>query len=191
MLISAFTKSNLTDKWLFFKKFMQNPRDVGSIIPSSNSLTQKMMEPIPWNHVHTLVELGAGTGVFTRAIYDLIRPDCQVAVFEKEEEMKDLLKREFDGFHTFPNALELKSCLNSIGIVRADCIISGLPFANFSPAEREKIILQVRELLDRKGVFITFQYSLQMRTMLQAAFDEVSISIVPLNIPPAFVYVCK
>ncbi|MGG1659225.1 class I SAM-dependent methyltransferase [Brevibacillus sp. NRS-1366] len=191
MLAKTFMKSKTIDKWLFLKKFFQNPRDVGSIIPSSNSLTQKMMEHVPWNHVHTLVELGAGTGVFTQAIYDLIRPDAKVAVFEKEEEMRELLKREFDGFHMFTNALELKDSLSSIGVAHADCIVSGLPFANFSRSDREKIIRQVCETLCEGGLFITFQYSLQMKTMLQAAFNEVSISLVPWNIPPAFVYICK
>ncbi|WP_159888140.1 class I SAM-dependent methyltransferase [Paenibacillus puerhi] len=191
MLANTFIKSKITDRWLFLNKFIQNPHDVGSIVPSSNSLTQKMLEPVPWNHVHTLVELGAGTGVFTQAIYVLVRPDCQVAVFEKEEEMRELLKREFGGFHIFPNALELKDSLSSIGVAQADCIVSGLPFANFSHADREKIIRQVRETLSEDGLFITFQYSLQMKTMLQAAFDEVSISLVLWNIPPAFVYICK
>ncbi|MFE4571753.1 class I SAM-dependent methyltransferase [Paenibacillus chitinolyticus] len=191
MLTNTFTKTKITDRWRFLKKFIQNPHDVGSIVPSSNRLTQKMLEPVPWNHVRTLVELGAGTGVFTQMIYDLVRPDCQVAVFEKEEEMRELLKREFCGFHMFSNALELKDSLSSIGADRVDCIVSGLPFANFSQAEREKIIRQVRETLREDGLFITFQYSLQMKTMLEAAFDEVSISLVPWNIPPAFVYTCK
>ncbi|TDF97062.1 class I SAM-dependent methyltransferase [Paenibacillus piri] len=191
MLANAFTKSKITDKWLFLKKFIQNPRDVGSIIPSSHNLTQKMLEPIPWNHVRTLVELGAGTGVFTQSICELVRPDCQVAVFEKEEEMRESLKREFGGFHIFPNALELEISLSSIGVTRADCIVSGLPFANFSQTDREKIIRQVRKTLSAGGMFITFQYSLQMKSMLQHAFNEVSITFVPWNMPPAFVYICK
>lgn len=39
--------------------------------------------------------------------------------------------------------------------------------------------------------FVAFQYSLQMKNMLNNYFDKVTIDFVPLNMPPAFVYYCE
>ncbi|CAG7629243.1 class I SAM-dependent methyltransferase [Paenibacillus allorhizosphaerae] len=191
MLSDTSVKSSAAGKWMFLKKFIQNPRDVGSIIPSSNRLTNKMLEPIPWDQARNVVELGAGTGIFTKAIYELARPDCKVAIFEKEDEMRSQLLEMYKGFYFCKNALDLQACLPKIGMAKADCIISGLPFANFAQSDREQIIRQVHDSLSDDGIFVTFQYSLQMKKMLQSAFAHVSVSFVAWNMPPAFVYVCR
>ena len=191
MLSEPSVKTSAAGKWMFLKKFMQNPRDVGSIIPSSNRLTHKMLEPIAWDRVRSIVELGAGTGIFTKAIYELARPDCKVAIFEKDDEMRSQLLQAFKGFYFCKNALDLQSCLPKIGMAKADCIVSGLPFANFARSDRDQIIRQAHDSLSDDGVFVTFQYSLQMRKSLQRAFAQVSVSFVAWNMPPAFVYVCR
>jgi len=41
------------------------------------------------------------------------------------------------------------------------------------------------------GLFIAFQYSQQMKKLLGEHFSIEKIEFVPLNIPPAFVYVCR
>jgi len=52
----------------FLYKFIQKPKEIGSIVPSSSFLTKKMLMNLPWDHIETIVELGAGTGVFTKFI---------------------------------------------------------------------------------------------------------------------------
>jgi len=176
---------------LFLRKFFENPAEVGSITPSSTYLTDKMLAPVAWNEARNIVELGAGTGVFTQAIHKSVRRDCTVAVFEKEAEMRKQLAGRFPDFHLFENALDLRLSLDRIGMEKADAIVSGLPFANFYPLDREQIITQVKQCLKKDGMFITFQYSLQMKAMLESHFRQVTIQFVPLNIPPAFVYICQ
>ncbi|MFE5321347.1 class I SAM-dependent methyltransferase [Paenibacillus sp. NPDC056579] len=191
MAFPSSIKTTISDKLLFLRKFIQNPADVGSVIPSSSSLTLKMMESVPWNQVRNVVELGAGTGVFTQAMYELARPDCRVAVFEKDAEMRRQLIKQYSDFHILEDAMDLRLSLTGIGMEKADCIISGLPFANFYPLDREQIIRQVKESLSDDGMFITFQYSLQMKRMLEQHFRTVRIAFVPWNVPPAFVYICQ
>ena len=72
-----------------------------------------------------------------------------------------------------------------------DGVISGLPFANFPPSLRDLILDNVRSALKPQGKFIAFQYSLRLKSRLEKRFEKVTTSLVPLNVPPAFVHVCE
>jgi len=74
---------------------------------------------------------------------------------------------------------------------QVDVIISGLPFAVLPQSLRDEILTGVYRALKPNGIFVTFQYSLQMKKQLVKLFDSVDLSFVPLNIPPAFVYRCQ
>lgn len=176
---------------LFLYKFLQSPRNIGSIVPSSSFLAQKIMEPINWDEIDTIVELGAGVGAFTDYIDRHKKASTQAVIVEKDEEMLEILKTTYSSFHFASEAKKLDIILEQLGISEVDCIISGLPFANFSPEYREIIIQTVFRSLKQGGLFIAFQYSLQMKAMLKQCFSEVGVHFVPFNIPPAFVYRCK
>lgn len=178
-------------KVVFLQKFLSNPRQVGSITPSSQQLTRQMMAPIDWSRIRHVIELGAGTGVFTKAIARRIAPGCQVAVFEKDDDMRRALQEIHTEFHFFNDALKLSRNMRSLGWKHADCMISGLPFANFSPDMRETIVSQIKGCLHEGGMFVCFQYSLQMKSLLRQHFRQVRIGFVAWNAPPAFVYVCS
>ncbi|MDQ1913197.1 methyltransferase [Paenibacillus sp. GD4] len=191
MSLHSTLTSRLSDKVMFFQKFLRSPRDVGSLIPSSTALTEKMLEPVDWANVRAMAELGAGTGVFTRAIHVRKHPECKVLVCEKDAGMRSQLREKYDGLYFYHDAQKMLQGLSRYGMDRLDCVVSGLPFANFPAEMRERIISQVKQSLTEDGVFIAFQYSLQMKRLLTSCFDEVSIGFVPWNIPPAFVYVCR
>jgi len=76
-------------------------------------------------------------------------------------------------------------------IEQLDCIFSGLPFFNFESELRKTLVAQIVQALKPGGLFIAFQYSLQMKKILSEHFIIETIPFVPLNIPPAFVYVCR
>lgn len=182
---------NLSDKIIFLSKFIESPFKVGSITPSSRFLAKKMLEPIDWENVRAVAELGAGTGAFTRHIHTVKSPNCKVAVFEKDDEMREQLYTKYPDLKYFEDALNLSENVQSIGISSLDAVVSGLPFALFEESDRETIINEVIHSLKPDGTFVTFQYSLQMKTLLSRKFSHVYISFVPLNLPPAFVYVCR
>jgi phospholipid N-methyltransferase len=179
------------DRLLFFHKFLHSPKTIGSITPSSSFLTKKMMEKIPWNQLDVIVELGAGTGVFTDYISQHKKASTKVVVIEKDSQLRSKLQDTYPTFFFGADAENLAQILKKLNIPQADCIISGLPFANFSPKLRAEIMQAVCQSLKPGGLFIAFQYSLQMKNMLKQHFRHVDICFVPLNIPPAFVYTCK
>lgn len=167
------------------------PGKIGSITPSSSFLSSKMLSALSWEHLDTIVELGAGTGVFTKYIAAHKKKSCKVFVIERDFVMRKTLRNDYPEFHYGSKAEKLSWLLHKNNVTQVDCVISGLPFAAFSEPLRAAIMTEVYHSLKPGGVFVAFQYSLQMRTMLKTYFREVRIDFVPLNMPPAFVYSCE
>src|SRR5512138_3251456 len=57
-------------KWQFLRGFLKHPVMVGSVIPSSRILIDKMLKPVDWSACRLFVEYGPGVGTFTRPILD-------------------------------------------------------------------------------------------------------------------------
>ncbi|APR79062.1 Ribosomal RNA adenine dimethylase [Minicystis rosea] len=174
----------------FFWKFLRAPSVVGSLTPSSRFLADRIARHVPWTRVASVAELGAGTGVITRRIRDRCRSGCRVAVFEHDAPMRARLAQAFPEFTHHADAAHLATTLQRLDLPALDCVISGLPLAIFPRDTRARVLDQVVAALAPGGVFVAFQYSLQLRASLRGLFRHVEIELVPLNLPPAFVYVC-
>ena len=181
----------LASRSIFLRKFFYEPDKIGSVTPSSSYLTKKMLADLPWERLKVVVELGAGTGVFTEYIAQHKRADCQVIVIEQDKVMLERLERRFPDFLFGRQAENLTYILEKYALPQADCIISGLPFALFSPDLRERILSKVKASLKSEGQFIAFQYSLQMYRSFRKIFTEIKLGWELRNFPPAFVYYCK
>ncbi|MED1947678.1 MULTISPECIES: class I SAM-dependent methyltransferase [Brevibacillus] len=191
MMIDCHHPSSMKDRLMFFYNFLRSPGQVGSITPSSRALCKQMVAPIDWEQAHTIVELGAGTGIFTKWIEQKKKTEAVLVSFEKETKMRKRLEPLFPDVRFHEDAVDLDRVLTEAGLGKADCILSGLPFANFPQELRDQIMDQVYHALKPGGVFVAFQYSLQMKKQLSSVFEQVSVKMVPLNLPPAFVYICR
>ena len=67
-------------RWQFLRGFFKHPKMVGSIIPSSRILIERMLGPVDWENTRLFVEYGPGVGTFTRPILDLLGPDAKLLV---------------------------------------------------------------------------------------------------------------
>ena len=52
----------------FLNEFIKHPKHTGAIAPSSKILAKKMVDVIDFNRAKCIVELGPGTGAFTKEI---------------------------------------------------------------------------------------------------------------------------
>jgi len=185
------------EKWLFLQKFVVNPKEIGSITPSSKSLAHRMLNEVEWDAVHCMGELGAGTGAITAHLADIVvqKKDSvdrmNVFIFEKDKELRNRLIAAYPEFHVAEDALHLRTEARRYNLAAYDCIISGLPFFNFSPLLRHQLMKEIYQSLRPGGQFIAFQYSLQMKRELSRYFEVEKIKFVAMNIPPACVYVCR
>lgn len=148
------------------------------------------MREVDWAKARVIVELGPGTGVFTRAILQKKRPDATFFLVERDPQFQKILHSRFPGLKVYEEAVDLSQYLHDMNVAKSDVIISGLPFAIFPEELRAGILDAVVTSLAPGGVFITFQYSLQLKDELEQRFEKVSIGFTPLNIPPAFIYTC-
>ncbi|MBB6673924.1 class I SAM-dependent methyltransferase [Cohnella nanjingensis] len=181
----------IKERWLFMKKFLENPKQVGSLTPSSVYLARSMAGAVQWNEVRAFAELGAGTGAITRCLDKMRYDDTAGYLFEKNPAMRRRLAEAYPHFRCHADALEMSELLRREGVPAFDCIFSGLPFFNFEQRLRDQLLSQVRQSLAPDGQFVAFQYSLQMRKQFARHFDVQALRFVPINFPPAFVYVCR
>ena len=176
---------------VFLRRFIAEPGRVGSVIPSSRFLCERMLSSVNWASTDVILELGPGTGAFTQTIYQNINPDTDYVLVERDSQFRSILQSRFPDLPVREEATRLGQYLEEMELGKADVIISGLPFANFPQELRTAILDEVQKVLKPGGLFITFQYSLQLQAELQARFPWVETDFTLLNIPPAFIYTCR
>ena len=191
-LIKKIKKLNLRVKEsaIFLKRFVKKPRQIGSVTPSSRFLTRAVMSKIKWDDASSIAELGAGTGVFTRAIVRNLKPDGKLFVFELDPTMKNMIKNEHPDLAVYDDATELHRIICEQGVGRLDYVVSSLPFAVLPPRVSVAVVDAVNKSLKPGGKFIAYQYSKSMKNHFEKRFESVKMSFVWRNVPPAFVYEC-
>ncbi|MBD1372098.1 phospholipid methyltransferase [Hazenella sp. IB182357] len=182
--------SQLHNHMRFFSAFLKYPRIIGSVAPSSSFLTNEMFKFVNWHKTNTIVELGAGTGVFTERINTCKSSQCTAMIFEFDNHLRGNLQDRFKELFFYSNAKLLMTTLKQNNISSVDVIISGLPFTNFSNQETSEILYNVHQTLRSGGLFVAFQYYPTIYTQLNQVFNQVTMSHIKLNFPPAFVYTC-
>lgn len=182
--------------WTFFRQWLKNPRAMASFAPSGRQLTRLMVAQLPAGARH-IVELGAGTGVFTHALLEQgIAPD-ELLVVELNEELARLLQQQFPRSAIVNgDACDLAGIVARQGFADAggiDAVISGLGFLAMPRALQKQILQAVFSVLGPKGPLIQFTYG-PSNPLPRDLLDELGLSvrragIALLNVPPAAVYV--
>ena len=184
----------MKDSLLILSHFIKNPKEVGSLAPSSKFLTRKIVTKIDFKKSKNIVELGPGLGTFTKAILNNAGTSTRVFCFEINKKFCRYISKNITDKRLViinAGADKVRNNLKKFRIQEADCIVSGLPFKNFSDAKKRKILNEVRNCLRENGKFILFQYTNGISKLLESNFSRVNRSFVPLNLPPAFVYSCE
>jgi phospholipid N-methyltransferase len=80
---------------LFFKRFLQRPFQIASIMPSSKALVKKVARKMDFNEPRIIAEYGPGEGVHSREIARRMSPDSQLLLFELDPAFSRDLQRQF------------------------------------------------------------------------------------------------
>lgn len=184
----------MSKKRYFLKEFFKEKKTVGAISPSSKHLGKKMLENIDFNKSKVILELGPGTGVFTRMLASKIADDGLILIFELHDGFYENLKKEFSNDDRVivinDSAENIGKHLKEHNLKEVDIVMSSLPLTNFNNKLVMNILKQSHQYLNSSGLYIQFQYSLNAQKALKKVFKTVRISFTPRNIPPAFVYTC-
>lgn len=170
---------------LFLKRFIQNPKQIGAIAPTSLTTARIMAEPIASDA--TVLELGAGTGVITHAVLEHIKHADQLTSVEIDPELAKILHQNFPDIKI--NIEDIEETLQRD--IQYDVIISGIPFINMDRDKRTRVFKLIKERLKPNGSFIAFQYRHVVKKELEALFSNIEITYSPRNLPPAIIYFCR
>ena len=192
----------MSDTLRFLRAFVARPFATGAIAPSSRHLAAEMVGGMGLCDAQTVVEVGPGTGALTRAILEEIGPQTLLLAVELNPSFAAHLQATLPARVKVVNGSgeHLDEYLRGCGRDAADCVVCGLPWANFGRELQQRLLEGVLRALRPSGCFSTFTYlhaiglpyGRRFARTLRASFTSVERSpLVWRNLPPAFVYHCR
>lgn len=184
-----------------------NPQEIGAIAESSSRLAKVITQLVPkTSPPKRILEVGAGTGVFTRKLVEKLGPDDHFDVVELMPELCEVLHEKFDNIQNVE--IFCGDILKFETKKPYDYVVSGLPFNSFSADLVEKVTKKLTELAKPGALCSFFEYkwlsnfrSMSMSTQEKDEFNETRMAVetfvqkyrmfstsVYLNIPPADVH---
>jgi len=172
---------------VFFRGFLEHPRMVGSVIPSSQVTIDAMLERVDWKQCKLFVEYGPGVGTFCPHILDRLPADGKLLVIDTNPRFIEYLQRTIHDarFHAkLGSAADVEDIVKSIGGEKADYVLSGLPISTLPAGVAPAIVTATYRVLREGGAFMTYQFRADARDLTQDHFDRVETGFVWRNIPP-------
>ena len=172
---------------VFFQGFLEQPRMVGSIIPSSGHTIRKMLAPVKWDECKVFVEYGPGVGTFCRPVLDRLPRDGSLVVIDTNPLYIDYLKRTIGDSRFHPvlgSAADVEEILAALGHDKADYVLSGLPFSTLPEGVGPAIAAATHRVVRPGGAFLTYQFSTVARDLTARHFGRVETGFAWWNIPP-------
>ncbi|KML62293.1 phospholipid methyltransferase [Burkholderia cepacia] len=178
---------------LFLRSWLRNPRRVGALAPSGPALAALITAYIPRGGA-SVIELGAGTGVFTRALLARGVANDRLVLVEADPAFANALRHQFPALRIMQmDAAQLGMTGDFFGGERAHVIVSGLPLVAM-PVEQAVAIVHCAfaRHLATGGAFYQFTYvprcPIPARYLEAMRLRAVRVGIAWMNFPPAFVY---
>ncbi|MEN2469593.1 rRNA adenine N-6-methyltransferase family protein [Burkholderia sp. GS2Y] len=178
---------------LFLRSWLRHPRRVGALAPSGPALAALITAHIPRGGA-SVIELGAGTGVFTRALLARGVASDRLVLVEADPAFANALRHQFPALRIMQmDAAQLGMTGDFFGGERAHVIVSGLPLVAM-PVEQAVAIVHCAfaRHLAAGGAFYQFTYvprrPIPARYLEAMRLRAVRVGIAWMNFPPAFVY---
>lgn len=175
---------------LFVRGWVEDPIAVGAVAPSGRRLAELMTREIPPDA--RVIELGPGTGSFTRAILARGVAPEHLGLIELNASFAQKLQRDLPGVTVVCGDATAPHLRLEPFAGRTDVVVSGLPLVLFGRAERAALLGRSFELLREGGVFYQFTYGgrcpLSDGELAGLGLVARRAGIALFNLPPAFVF---
>jgi len=178
---------------LFWRRYLRRPLGVGGVAPSGSSLASAMVKILAPGTDDVMVEIGPGTGPFTRALLAAGVPPSRLILVEFDTEFVRHLRRSFPGVTVLQgDASELPRLLKEQGHDKVRKILSGLPLRSMPDPIRIGISRAMATSLADDGALVQFSYflapPLAEAEVRACGLTARRVRTVMANIPPAFVW---
>lgn len=165
----------------------------GAISYSSKYLTKQILNNIDFTKAKIIIELGSGNGCITKELLANLSNDCILISIELnanfEQYLKPISDRRF--IYKIDSAENLSIILKELGVQKVDYIISSLPFKIIPDNVEKRIYEQINKISNKELIFIHYSYFHSQKKKLQNLFQQIKVSYEMLNLPPAFLFICK
>ena len=178
-------------QWQFLRGFLKNPVMVGSIIPSSRVLIEKMLRPVDWENTRLFVEYGPGVGTFTRPVLDQLGPDARLVTIDTNADFTKFLRESIDDPRLVPvtgSAADVEKILEERALGQADYVLSGLPFSTLPPGVGDDIAEATAKVIRPGGAFLVYQFSPRVKDFIAPHFERIERGFEWVNVPPATLF---
>jgi phospholipid N-methyltransferase len=183
-----------------FLEFFRSPNRTAAVLPSSPHLVAPMTAPIPERGEPVVVELGAGTGVFTEGIQRRLGGRGRHIAFELNPRWAELLGHRFPGVEVLcADANELPTVLAERGLA-ADVVVSSVPWEAHTVVDGSTLVDKIAGSLTEDGAMTQLAHlwtqwaspAKRLAAQMRAGFEETTASrTVWQNFPPALAYVAR
>ncbi len=179
-----------TNGLAFFLGFLRNPEQVGSIIPSSRYLENRIIQAAGLERARVVVELGPGTGGTSRAFLRVMPADARLLNIELDSEFIPLLDEIGDRrlINHCGSARDIEQILLHYGLPQPEVVISGIPFSTMPEELGQSIIRAVWASLAPGGRFVAYQFRGQVADIGSALLGPPDVDMALFNAPPMRVY---
>src|SRR5690606_29909316 len=170
----------------FFRGWIDKPKAVGSIVPTSGVTARKMASIVRPERDDMVLELGPGTGVITRAILEKgIKPENLVSV-EYSADFVERLKRDMPGVNfVHGDAFELEAVLAPWKDMRIGSVISDNELLYFIVLERVCLLDIMLDLLPALRLVVQITYGAQSSiSARRGSYSLVRFDFIVRHIPP-------
>ncbi len=184
------------ETFTYLKSFFKD-KDVASVTPTSNYCVEHVCRPVDFSKDLTIVEYGAGAGVFADYLLQRMTPNSTLVMFETNLRLFEKLK-EYDqpagGQIDCRVILHKKSVehvdkvLDKSRIGKVDVIISGIPFSFLNKSIQKSILQRSKKVLRPGGRFLAYQTKGHLKQPLKEIFGNVHTEWEWRNIPPMTIY---
>jgi phospholipid N-methyltransferase len=186
-------RSRIAEALLFAGNFIRYPNMLGSIVPSSRTLVDRVLDPVDWERARVIVEYGPGVGTFTREILRRMRKDARLIAIETNRHFVQFLTTSLPDARlhvVLESAAHVGAVLQSLGLAGAQYIVSGIPLGSMPVPVRADIVDKTRAALEPGGAFLVYQFTARVLPQLRQSFAHVHRSVEPRNLPPAQLFLC-
>jgi phospholipid N-methyltransferase len=178
-------------RWQFLRGFLKHPKMVGSVIPSSKILIQKMLKPVDWKKTRLFVEYGPGVGTVTRPILDRLGPDAKLIAIDTNPEFIEFLNEDIEDerfIAVHGSAADVETIIAEHGFDHADFVLSGLPFSTLPPGVGDAIGAATGRAIRDGGAFLVYQFSPKVKDFIAPHFERIDRGFEWANVPPATLF---
>jgi len=179
------------DSLEFLRGFVRHPAQVGSVVPSSRFLEQRLVRQACIPQAHTVVELGPGTGGTTAAMLQAMPAGARLLAIELDPEFRDHVRSSIGDprlLVELGSAERIAEFLQRHRLPAPDAIVSGIPFSTIPPAVCDRIAAAIAQVLRPGGRFVAYQLRAHVAGFVTPYLGAPRREWELVNVPPMRVY---